>query len=506
MKNTTAIEELDYEEDQQDQTIILEPKDHHNHAVDLSLSLKERIMYLETYYDNNGEDDVSEIINRLEMMYLFSKVKILEDYLFEISIKSSIPYNLKLICAMALCSSDSKSKRGFEALNIVCKNLKEPTPCRIEAVFTLMKNKKYEDEAQQYFFDIINDQNIDCDYRYKTILSLENKFPIKKLKNSCLEFLLNDKNMTTFRILSGQCLLKKCECTKETSHEVEKILLSFCSDIDLDVNLRSDAADVILMLGCEENKKMAQEIIRELGGRNAKTIFDNAQNVHSTEVEKSVEEIIGFLMEYPTYHIEGIPIVIETVFRKIKDHLQFDNEDKCPLSKEDRENINGAMTRVLCDRGTYSIYNCSLKKIIVQLWSYIIKHEHFETLRQRLIDQLLDSNGWCSTGYESRLANTISGFAGDLQVRISWEDQIIGNFKGRLTAKMKKQKQEIYESMLEEMTEVSSNFQKRLNFLHFIRDNMLSIREEMYEEFKEYISDTDFDLYFRKAISVFEGN
>ena len=33
---------------------------------------------------------------------------------------------------------------------------------------------------------------------------------------------------------------------------------------------------------------------------------------------------------------------------------------------------------------------------------------------------------------------------------------------------------------------------------------MLSIRDELYSEFKLYITDTDFDLYFRSAISSYE--
>ena len=33
---------------------------------------------------------------------------------------------------------------------------------------------------------------------------------------------------------------------------------------------------------------------------------------------------------------------------------------------------------------------------------------------------------------------------------------------------------------------------------------MLSIREELYTEFKPHITDSDFDLYFRAAISSYE--
>ena len=50
----------------------------------------------------------------------------------------------------------------------------------------------------------------------------------------------------------------------------------------------------------------------------------------------------------------------------------------------------------------------------------------------------------------------------------------------------------------------SNNYAGRINFLTFFRKNMLSIREELYKEFCEHITDTDFDLYIRSAISTYE--
>ena len=60
------------------------------------------------------------------------------------------------------------------------------------------------------------------------------------------------------------------------------------------------------------------------------------------------------------------------------------------------------------------------------------------------------------------------------------------------------------ENVLEEMTVNSNEFAARKNFLKFFRKNMLGIRQELYEEFKEHIPDTDFDLYFRAAIATYE--
>ena len=58
--------------------------------------------------------------------------------------------------------------------------------------------------------------------------------------------------------------------------------------------------------------------------------------------------------------------------------------------------------------------------------------------------------------------------------------------------------------IMEEMSLNCNDFSQRMNFLKFFRKNMLGIRQELYEEFKEHIPDTDFDLYFRAAISNYE--
>jgi hypothetical protein len=64
--------------------------------------------------------------------------------------------------------------------------------------------------------------------------------------------------------------------------------------------------------------------------------------------------------------------------------------------------------------------------------------------------------------------------------------------------------EDFQEKVLEEMTVNSNDFASRKNFLKFFRKNMLTIRQELFEEFKNHIQDTDFDLYFRSAISNYE--
>ena len=58
---------------------------------------------------------------------------------------------------------------------------------------------------------------------------------------------------------------------------------------------------------------------------------------------------------------------------------------------------------------------------------------------------------------------------------------------------------------MNEMTIDPSHFHSRSNFLKFFRTVISQIREEMYSEFKDYMSDTDYDMYFRKALIHYEG-
>ena len=188
---------------------------------------------------------------------------------------------------------------------------------------------------------------------------------------------------------------------------------------------------------------------------------------------------------------------------------------------------------------------------------------------KRLLQELEDMSGTCSTGFISRLLNTISGF-GDISISISFEDQLIANFTGRLNAyarritesdspfygeklndvvelwlnanldkkkkivnTIKKTKkltelppmkkiieeflkidrdnkietcvEDFSENVINEMTIDCHRFANRQNFLLFFRTHMLSIREEMYLEFKDLVTDSEFDLWIRKAISTYEG-
>ena len=69
-------------------------------------------------------------------------------------------------------------------------------------------------------------------------------------------------------------------------------------DNDLAMDVRADAADVLLNLGTKRFKSQARDIIILLGrnGGTVRSVFDNAQNVHHHEIDESAKQIIEFLI------------------------------------------------------------------------------------------------------------------------------------------------------------------------------------------------------------------
>lgn len=694
--------------------------DFYNIIMDLSNPLKNRIKALENYYhEQDNGDNTIEIINTLSGMYQMSGSGTIEQFFINICTNCNISSFLKLEVVKSLLEyedieegsdsdedeitresrelsdtriRDNNSNRkiiSYRCLNTICKELSDlPTPCRVEAICRLMNSGEFKSEANDYFCKFICDKDINCDYRYKVILSLENKscdnmkeelselfndkefvkmfynklqnvieklFPDVKydinnlhlweeiiyrlvyedikdiyretfpdkcciydlfIRSAHLAFLFNTCiDEIYYRNLSGQYLLQKCKINDTTRFKVENQLQNFTMDKHLEYNRRADSADILLQLGSHSMKIFAKEIIEELGKKNGvvRTVFENAQNVHIQEVEESVSEALEFLSCIPVYQVEGKEIDFNYIHRLILDHLKTEkqkllkpsngkylckhcltkyNSDRIIIEPEDDdelfcsfncirfyhrdEKIKIALNRILMDRALYSKYSSTLNNILVKVYTYIVTYDDPEIKKQmfqRMLEELEEMSGTCSSGYATRLINIISGF-GKFNIRISWEDQIMANFNGRLNAmarditspnnkmfrvnklydiielwlryeenteilhrieeqlnptnkienhpKMKNIIQQFLvenkeikinrciedfsEMVLNEIMIPSSNFVERKNFWLFFRSYISIIREELYQEFKDYVTDTDFDLYFRKSIMKYEND
>lgn len=714
------IELLEGEEDYDDYDDSDDSDDNYESVLEivtnLSNSLNVRLDALEEYYKKEGNNAI-EILSTLSGMYQLSGLKTIEKFFYHICMYTvDISSFLKLEAAKSLLEyekieediysddeedekeskvirneeirqENKKNKeRGFQALNCVCQDFTDiPTPCRIEAICLLMGSHVFQNQANSRLCEFVCDNTLECDFRYKTLLSLENVgadlmrkelieifpdkvfvenvyhlfkqyisklFPTLKnlnptnsrlwseilrqlsndniqkiykqkfttptgdklvdmdmfLKNAQFAFIQHISNPTYYRTLSGQFLLQKCELNEMKRFKIESIILSFAQDQELDYDRRADAADLLLRLGSPSMKLCGRDIIIELGRIEGvvRTVFDNAQNVHTEEVEETVLQSLEFLstlsskLDTNSIDFDYVKNQIEKILKEKREKYKTNNiitvekcdfcdsfltESRiilCDTAKQDKifcrkecgceffsaEKIRFAMNRIYMDRALYSKYNNTLCNILIKVYTYI--HNQEEDLKQemtkRLIQELEDMSHTCSTGYVTRLINSISGF-GEFNIRISFEDQITSNFTGRLNAKIRaicdedsvfrttklndvvelwlnnKENKNILElnkseikiespttkliidhflttnkqekvdkilqdflgSVLIEMSSSSSNYSNRQNFSLLFRTYMSDIREELYTEFCDFVNDEYFELALRKATMHYES-
>lgn len=555
-------------------------------VLDFNISNKRRLQLFKLYH-KIYHDEIYEILSTITQLYYISNVYILYNFLQILASNEDIDPIIRIEACRSLIDDNNynseKNLEGFSILNNICKKLRFlsiSSIYKIESLKLLLYSNNYIEECIEYFTHIINDDSLEIKFRYNTILSIEtmkksedeNRFFIVSILLDFFSF----SNDTYYRILSGQYILinnKKFMDYIEKKYNdrvfnlrkkiefISSKLLDIGHDESIEYNRRADAADIVLSHGATENdKKMARKIITSLGSiQKGKTIFENMQNVHVTEIEKSVLEIVVKINDVKIINISGNEISIEyiqTELCNIIEQMKKFAKDKRLLVRR----ISKAFDRIYLDRNLYSIYKLSLKTILLKLWSYMdqmkeINEETSHQMKIRLIEELSEMYDTCSSGFLARLINSISGF-GEFNISISWEDQIIANFIGRLNSRINDilEKTPVIEQSIEDiillnrqklctdikriddakneqseyvkdirsnnmkineclekfydgvLSDISSNcdYSNKIYFKLFLRIMLPSIKEEMYNEFNKFMSDTDFDLYMRKAIMKYE--
>jgi len=496
--NKTLIKDVDSKNEEISYTYdpLIDSHQLRKNVIDLFLPIELRLQYIELYHSRETEQ-FGEIISCINGMYSFSRTVSLKQYIIAIAQNNSIPIIYRIDCSKNL------NEEGYTFINDLCKDISFiflPTPIRVETVIYLMKNAiSYKEESIKYFCEIINDIHIESLYRFKLIQSLENTFPLNSdlfyfYANEATKFFIDSPyNNIIYRVICCQYIFQKCGI--ELHSIANNFLLEVASQPDINEDVRADACDILLAYGTPENIENARMILFVLGGgeRARNNVFKNSQNVHNQAIEESVEKLIEFISLYTPRNGKYYTFDMskEDLVEKIK------NQDKY-----DHEILNQSIIRITIDRAIYGRFNLSLANIISKMWTYIQDSDYKDELEKRLLEELIDSNNKCSSGYVSRIVNTLSGF-GEVSLQISFEDQIIAVLETRLNAKIIED--ENSDLILDEITIPVRFYEKRRNFLSFFRKNISFIREDMYQEFKDYVNDQDYDLFFRKAIMHYEG-
>ena len=141
-----------------------------------------------------------------------------------------------------------------------------------------------------------------------------------------------------------------------------------------------------------------QRFIDRMNNYNNHGIFKDSQNIHSSSIQKSVQESINNLMK-DNFNVSKDEIVERLI----------ELRPKC-------------LTDLLCyldDKDVHSILLLTFYEVFVKVFGRIINSEHKNELIKRLDEEMQESECKCFTGRITRLVNVLSGYFEDINITIS---------------------------------------------------------------------------------------
>lgn len=263
----------------------------------------------------------------------------------------------------------------------------------------------------------------------------------------------------------GRTQFQKCLENKDQDNMVE------IADIFLSNKQEQVGRELLALVDPEIRLDRAERIIerieRKLEGNNRrsrtapKTVYQDSQNVHNRDINDSVVK------------------ASETLFSLYKDQINIfdterENEEYRDLQLEQICNVligtfpnSSDLIIITLDyiktniarfgRGTRTI---SLQEVFLSIWYFINDHEHVTELKQRMIEEFKEMQGYCTTGRLARLISIIQGYTQghaleeQLSIRISNKEQCFSVVRSYLNKKLQECKDEkVIEGLLDKNDE-----------------------------------------------------
>ena len=212
-----------------------------------------------------------------------------------------------------------------------------------------------------------------------------------------------------------------------------------------------------------------------------RTVYSDNQNVHNTDINNSVLESAKKLIK--DYRPNGVLNIDQSLLKNLPD--------------TQRIKIESSIHRITTDPSTFK-YGSTLFSIYQSLLQFISTNPHKDEINKRLIEELSDMSGLCSSGHASRLINVIQGFGtdADLKININVDEEIYAKIKHNLDTSI--QTAENSDEIIDDITSVG----KKL-FLKFVTDESNKLFPDIKKEYKEVSSDKEILKSVRKALDKY---
>jgi hypothetical protein len=199
-----------------------------------------------------------------------------------------------------------------------------------------------------------------------------------------------------------------------------------------------------------------------------KTIYNDSQNVHDSEINRSVIKCLEnlfqkyqhlFVLKETKKEGELRPTTAREKFEhkiEILENIRQIFQTKYP---EKSELINSSIEYIKTSTAIFGKKELGMIDAVIPLWLWINEHEHKKELELRLLEEFKEMHGMCTTGHIARLMNVMQGFTDDenLSIRISNRSQCVAVVKQYLNKALQECKDE---DVILEMTEGGEKYIK----------------------------------------------
>ncbi len=145
-----------------------------------------------------------------------------------------------------------------------------------------------------------------------------------------------------------------------------------------------------------------QRILNRIRSNHDSSIYNNNQNVHDTEIQRTVCESVQNLLKDP------------------KIDFNIDDVINSSLNKSTIESL----IEYCQDQTIHSVHLITYQELISLVWNRIINSIHQSELMKILEEQIADSECKCFTGRFNRTLSVLVGFFDDIKINISDKSRI----------------------------------------------------------------------------------
>ena len=156
--------------------------------------------------------------------------------------------------------------------------------------------------------------------------------------------------------------------------------------------------------------------------------------------------------------------------------------------KSKSSKIDIAISRIYVDQATYKGY--SLLTIFLKMCKSIDQNTHKQELEKRLIEELEEMSGTCSSGHIIRLANVFNGF--ELELNVSIEEEFRYKFKHIIMKEIQKDEDLVVDGIDGEKLSL------------FLMKNVDKVFNILWKEYEGQMIKTEFEDLFRKEYMKYE--